>query len=244
MITLSDFGAEDLAYLAVPVTPPTLGIVLVPTPTASMPSPRPRPIVSPGLGYLALAVDIYNGRQTTDPGDLSNLIANLNAASVMKTIDSGVRFFHESPKFRVDHVVIMGWGTGATYAFQSDRENKMIDGRDYVLRPHHHARALDRQILRAPLCAVYADKDPSCDSRGRAQFPAAHEGRGQRLRSLVHRRRDRLVKIPKARPTVRLRTRKPGKSRRPFIIPHCRTTGQAEGRFDHRQGQGQNRKHL
>ena len=30
MITLSDFGAEDLAYLAIPATPPTLAIVLVP----------------------------------------------------------------------------------------------------------------------------------------------------------------------------------------------------------------------
>ena len=30
LITLSDFGAEDLAYLAIPVTPPTLAIVLVP----------------------------------------------------------------------------------------------------------------------------------------------------------------------------------------------------------------------
>jgi len=144
MITLSDFGAEDLAYLAVPVTPPTLGIVLVPD--------------AYGLDDFTKA-DIYNGKQTTDPGDLANLVANLNAATVMKTLDAGIRFFHESPKFRVDHVVAMGWGTGATYVFQAARENKLLDGAitfyGPVVTSDHGLGKFD-----AALCAVYPENDP------------------------------------------------------------------------------------
>ena len=159
MITLSDFGAEDLAYLAIPATPPSLAIVLVPDAYGLDAFTKAEADRLAAQGYLVAAVDIYNGKQTTDPGDLANLVANLDAATVMKTINAGIRFFHESPKFEVDHVVAMGWGTGATYVFQAARENKTLDGaitfygpietRDHVMGKFY-----------AALCAVYPDNDP------------------------------------------------------------------------------------
>jgi len=159
MITLSDFGAEDLAYLAIPATPPMLAIVLVPDAYGLDDFTKAEADRLAGMGYLVAAVDIYNGKQTTDPGDLSNLVANLNAASVMKTVDAGIRFFHESPKFQVDHVVAMGWGTGATYVFQAARENKTLDGAITFYGPIVGA---DHVIgkFNAPLCAVYPENDP------------------------------------------------------------------------------------
>jgi carboxymethylenebutenolidase len=158
MITLSDFGAEDLAYLSIPNTPPALGIVLVPDAFGLDDFTKEQADRLAGLGYLVLAVDIYNGKQTTDPGDLANLIANLNAASVMKTVDAGVRFFHESPKFRVDHVVAMGWGVGANYVFQAARENKGLDGAITFYGPIE-TRDHDIGKFSAALCAVYPQND-------------------------------------------------------------------------------------
>jgi carboxymethylenebutenolidase len=158
-ITLSDFGAEDLAYLAIPVTPPTLAIVLVPDAYGLDDFTKAEADRLAGMGYLALAIDIYNGKQTTDPGDLANLIANLNAATVMKTVDAGIRFFHESPKFEVDHVVIMGWGTGATYAFQAARENKTLDGGITFYGPVIGGDHVVGKFA-AALCAIYPLNDP------------------------------------------------------------------------------------
>jgi len=159
MITLSDFGAEDLAYLAIPTTPPTLAIVIVPDAYGLDDFTKAEADRLASLGYLVAAVDIYNGKETTDPGDLANLVANLNSATVMKTIDAGIRFFHESPKFEVDHVVAMGWGTGATYVFQAARENKTLDGAitfyGPVEGPDHVLGKFD-----AALCAVYPQNDP------------------------------------------------------------------------------------
>jgi carboxymethylenebutenolidase len=159
MITLSDFGAEDLAYLAIPATPPALGIVLVPDAYGLDDFTKTEADRLAALGYLVVAIDIYNGKEMTDPGDLANLVANLDAATVMKTINAGIRFFHESPKFRVDHVVAMGWGTGATYVFQAARENKTLDGAitfyGPIETPDH---ALGK--FYAALCAVYPDNDP------------------------------------------------------------------------------------
>ena len=160
MITLSDFGAEDLAYLAVPVTPPTLAVVLVPDAYGLDDFTKRQADWLAGQGYLVAAVDVYNGRKTTDAGDLANLVANLNAASIMKTIDGGVRFFHESPKFRVDHVVAMGWGVGANYVFQAARENKGLDGAITFYGP---IETPDHPVgkFSAALCAVYPANDLS-----------------------------------------------------------------------------------
>jgi carboxymethylenebutenolidase len=159
MITLSDFGAEDLAYLAVPSVPPSVGIVLVPDAYGLDDFTKREADRLATLGYLVIAVDIYNGRQTTDPGDLANLIANLNSETVLKTVDAGVRFFHDSPKFHCDHVIAMGWGTGATYVFQEARENKALDGAitfygPIVGRDHVVGK------FSAALCAVYPQNDP------------------------------------------------------------------------------------
>jgi carboxymethylenebutenolidase len=159
MITLSDFGAEDLAYLAIPSSPPTLGIVLVPDAYGLDDFTKHEADRLANLGYLAVAIDIYNGRQTMDPGDLANLIANLNAGTVMKTVDSGVKLFHESPKFRVGHVVVMGWGTGATYVFQAARENKTLDGAIMFYGPCATRENVLGKFV-CPLCAVYSDRDP------------------------------------------------------------------------------------
>ncbi|HEV3271382.1 MAG TPA: dienelactone hydrolase family protein [Candidatus Methylacidiphilales bacterium] len=160
MITLSDFGAEDLAYLAIPATPPTLGIVLVPDAYGLDDFTKAEADRLAALGYLVVAVDIYNGKQLTDPADLANLVANLDAAIVMKTVNAGIRFFHESPKFRVDNVAAMGWGTGATYVFQAARDSKTLDGAvtfyGPIETPGHPVGKFD-----APLCAVYPDNDPS-----------------------------------------------------------------------------------
>ena len=157
MVTLSDFGAEDLAYLSIPNTPPTLAIVLVPDAFGLDDFTKAEADRLAGMGYLALAVDIYNGRQTTDPGELANLTSNLDNAGVMKTLTAGIRLFHESPKFRVDHVVALGWGAGASFVLEAARDNKTLDGAVTFYGP-----LLTGSVghFAAPLCSLYPDPDP------------------------------------------------------------------------------------
>jgi carboxymethylenebutenolidase len=158
MVRLGDFGSDDLAFLAVPNTPPTLGIVLVPDAYGLDDFTKAEANRLAAEGYLVLAIDIYNGHLTTDPGDLANLTANLNAATVMKTVDAGIRLFHESPRFHVDHVVAMGWGAGATYVFQAARENKTLNGAVMFYGPiETNQNAIGK--FAAPLCAVYPEGD-------------------------------------------------------------------------------------
>ncbi len=157
-ITLSDFGAEDLAYLSVPTTPPTVGIVLVPDIYGLDNFTKAEADRLAALGYIVLAVDIYNGHTTTDPDDAETLTKTLNAESIMKTLDSGIRFFRESPKFKVDHIVAMGWGTGATYVFQAAREDRLLDGAITFYGPVETDPAQVGKFV-APLCAIYPETD-------------------------------------------------------------------------------------
>jgi carboxymethylenebutenolidase len=156
-ITLSDFGAEDLGYLAIPTTPPTVGIVLVPDAYGLDDFTKHEAERLAGEGYLAVAVDIYNGRLTTDPGEIANLTANLDGPTAMKTVNAGIRLFNESPKFHVDHVVAVGWGEGAKYVLQAAHESKLLDGAIMLYGP---VETNGVRKIPVPMCALYPENDP------------------------------------------------------------------------------------
>ncbi|MCE0499665.1 MAG: dienelactone hydrolase family protein [Methylacidiphilales bacterium] len=159
MIPLGDFGADEMAYISIPATPPTVGIVMVPDAFGLDDFTRSEADRLAGMGYLVVAVDIYNGNQMTDPGYLANMVANLNTETVLKTINAGIRLLNESPTYHTDHVVAMGWGTGATYVFQEARDNKTLDGAITFYGPVLTQQSQIRKFA-APLCALYSDRDP------------------------------------------------------------------------------------
>ena len=159
MIPLGDFGADEMAYISISATPPTEGIVLVPDAFGLDDFTKSEADRLAGMGYLVVAVDIYNGNQMTDPGYLANMVANLNTETVMKTVNAGIRLLNESPTYHTDHVVAMGWGTGATYVFQEARNNKSLDGAITFYGPVPTPQG-QIQKFAVPLCAVYPDRDP------------------------------------------------------------------------------------
>jgi carboxymethylenebutenolidase len=158
-ITLSDFGDEDLAYLSVPMTAPVMGIILVPDAYGLDDFTKTEADRLAGLGYLTMAIDIYNGHHTTDPEQIANLVANQETAAAMKTIDAAIRVFQESPKFHVGHIILMGWGNGARFVFQAARNGTNFDGGIMFYGPvETNVERIGRFAV--PLCAVYPDNDP------------------------------------------------------------------------------------
>jgi|HubBroStandDraft_1064217.scaffolds.fasta_scaffold190261_2 carboxymethylenebutenolidase len=159
MIPLGDFGADEMAYISIPASAPSVGIILVPDAFGLDDFTKAEANRLASMGYLALAVDIYNGNQMTDPGYLANMVANLDTATVLKTINAGIRLLNESPTFHTDHVVVMGWGAGATYVFEEARDNKMLDGAIMFYGPAP-LQPGEIEKFAAPLCALYPDRDP------------------------------------------------------------------------------------
>ena len=86
------------------------------------------------------------------------MVENLDDATVMKTVTAGVRLFHESPKFRVAHVVMVGWGTGANYVWQAAHETAGLDGAIMFYGPIQSGVVKKCPV---PVCAFYSDRDPA-----------------------------------------------------------------------------------
>lgn len=127
MITLGDFGAEDLGYLTLPLIAPVGGVVIIHDRFGLDDNTKRLTEEFASKGYLAIAVDLYNGRNSNDPAQANVLLSNLRVESAMKTIQAGERLLKESPRLKVPRVALVGYNSGGTIALLAAQQIKDID---------------------------------------------------------------------------------------------------------------------
>lgn len=160
MVRLSDFGTDDVAYLSIPDRPPVAAVVLVPGMWGLDDRIKLCADRLARQGFVALAVDLYNGQVPTDERIASDLERSVRAESSFRVIESGLRFVRESPRFRTDRVALMGWEIGAGFVLEMLLRAKGIDAAVLYYGPLE----LDRgklAKLKVPVCGIYGDRDPS-----------------------------------------------------------------------------------
>jgi carboxymethylenebutenolidase len=101
-------------YLAEPTGPGRAGVVLVHDWYGQLPHVRTLADELAGAGLAALAVDLYGGRTTTDPGEAEALAGEMDRAAAPTRLDEAV----ETLKAKVDGgpVGVLGWSLGGMYA--------------------------------------------------------------------------------------------------------------------------------
>ena len=101
-------------YLAAPSGPGRAGVVLVHDWYGQLPHVRTLADELAGAGLAALAVDLYGGRTTTDPGAAETLAGEMDRAAAPARLDEAV----ETLKAQVDGgpVGVLGWSLGGMYA--------------------------------------------------------------------------------------------------------------------------------
>lgn len=154
-ISLRDFGADDLGFLSLPMEPPVFGVLLVPDGwglNANIKAACDRIAEKKGI---ALAVDLYNDKHAENVEEATRLQMELREESSVKTIQAGLRLLIESPRLRVDHVIMATWGATSTFSFAALRGvEKPIDGLTWF----EPIGKLDERLLRktqVPLQVVY-----------------------------------------------------------------------------------------
>ncbi len=160
MVRLSDFGTDDVAYLSIPDSPPVAAVVLVPGMWGLDDRIKLCADRLARQGFVALAVDLFNGQVPTDPRIAADLERALRGESSFRVIEAGIRFVRESPRFRTDRVALMGWEVGAGFALELLLMGKGIDAAVLFYGPLE----LDRgklAKLKVPVCGIYGDRDPS-----------------------------------------------------------------------------------
>jgi carboxymethylenebutenolidase len=101
-------------YLAEPPGPGRAGVVLVHDWYGQLPHVRTLADELAGAGLAALAVDLYGGRTTTDPGEAETLAGEMDRATAPTRLDETV----QTLKAKVDGgpVGVVGWSLGGMYA--------------------------------------------------------------------------------------------------------------------------------
>ena len=67
-------------------------------------------------GYVALAVDLYRGRATTDPGEAHELMRGLPEDRALSDLKAGVAFLAGRADVDAEHIGSVGWCMGGGYS--------------------------------------------------------------------------------------------------------------------------------
>ncbi|WP_244232653.1 dienelactone hydrolase family protein [Methylacidiphilum caldifontis] len=158
LVKLTDFGSDDVGYLSIPDQEPKGGVVLVPGKWGMSQGIKFLADRFSKEGYVALAVDLFNGIVPKDSSYAADLSRFVRVDSALGVISAAVRFLHESPRFHTDKVGIVGWDLGGEYTFEAALTIKGIEAAIiYYGEVDTEKKKLAK--LRVPLCYFYAEKD-------------------------------------------------------------------------------------
>ncbi len=71
-----------------------------------------------GDGYLALAVDLYRGKSTADPGEAEQWKGSLPEERAMRDLGAAMDFLRRQPSVIPARIGVVGWGMGGGYALK------------------------------------------------------------------------------------------------------------------------------
>jgi carboxymethylenebutenolidase len=129
LITLRDFGADDLGFLSLPKAAPKCGVLIIHGEMGLNDAVKNFCDHVATHGQVGLAIDLYNGQVPIDKSQAQILERNLRPESALKTIQAGLNLLLESPQWRSDHAVIVVFGQQANLSLDAIRQyHKEIAG--------------------------------------------------------------------------------------------------------------------
>ncbi|CAF0699018.1 putative Carboxymethylenebutenolidase [Candidatus Methylacidithermus pantelleriae] len=173
MINLSDFGATDMAYLSLPLQVPKGGVILVHGKWGLEEGMKQFTHRFAKEGFVALAVDLFNGQTADDPEMAEDLVRTLHPESAETTLQAAVRFLKESPRFHVDHVGLVGWGNGATVLLEVASRLKDVDALVVFYPEGISGRKFEEPA--APVCGIFGLEDSLFPPETARQFMGSLE---------------------------------------------------------------------
>ncbi len=116
MVELGPYGVLAEAYLSLPDTPPTGGIVIIHEKNGLNQSVKNWGDFWAANGFVALAVDFYDGKVPSTPEAAEKMASDILEKGAMRIVQSAVRFLKEEPLVKVPKVGVMGLKSGGDYA--------------------------------------------------------------------------------------------------------------------------------
>jgi hypothetical protein len=109
-VTLHDFGSDEAALLALPAQPPKAAALLLPDALGSRDMVQQRCLLLARMGYLALALDFYDGQEAPDAAESDRLSGRVDGQRARQAIQSALRLLLDSPRYQCPRVLVAVWG--------------------------------------------------------------------------------------------------------------------------------------
>ncbi len=124
------------------------------------------------LGYVALAVDLYNGRLAQTPNDAMQLAASVrnNLPAAFENLTKAVDFMRRSPYVRKDRIASVGWCFGGGWSYQMAK-NDMGVGASVIYYGRFNPQD-DFSRMRALILGNFGEKDSSISVDSVREFQA------------------------------------------------------------------------
>ncbi len=110
LVRLYEFGADDVAYLALPNQAPKAAILLVPDSLGSLEIVSKRCDLLGKLGYTAMALDLYGGTEAASPADAKQMQSKISIQLAKQTVVAALKLLCESPRYRAEKLILAVWG--------------------------------------------------------------------------------------------------------------------------------------
>lgn len=171
VMTLHDYGSDEAAVVALPAQAPKSAVLLLPDALGSRDVVERRCALLGQIGFLAVALDVYDGQSTETLEEARRMDARLRPGQVEGALSAALKMVLESPRYQCPHVSIAVWGphAAAAAAAVAPRRDKVAGVA--LLEPSAEVEARPLGGLGVPL-AVFARED----------WPAAGLGAGVSVR--------------------------------------------------------------
>lgn len=110
LITLRDFGADDLGFLSLPEIPPKYGVLLIHDSYGLDERIKRRCDWIAARGQIALGLDLFNGHVAKNDEETAALQKELRQDAALNAINSALRLLDESPRLGAPKIIVVAMG--------------------------------------------------------------------------------------------------------------------------------------
>jgi len=162
LIFLRDFGSDEVGYLAVPLEQPKCAVVVVHGWTGLSEGVRRDCDYLAERGYLALGIDLFNGTAPKNEEEAKALRGKLSQEIMVTAIQTAAAFFHGSPRFKMERVVVVAAEQSCLAALLAAQDSVKIMG-VVLIEPEPVLKAAEFKRLQFPL-KIIGDLDQGVES--------------------------------------------------------------------------------
>jgi len=158
MIDFASNGREATGYLAEPVSGRGPGVVVIQEWWGLVPHIKHVADRFAAAGFLALAPDLYHGKETRSPDEAGKLMMALSIAGAERDLAGAVAYLNASPANATGTVGTVGFCMGGALSLYAATKNPAVRACVVFYGGHPHVHP-DLPALTAPVLGHYAEND-------------------------------------------------------------------------------------